>query len=76
MLSRLSDLLGPRESATHLPNADFPVFDPDTYYSAHPGGCNFLFADGSVHFLATRIHPYTYQYLCTIAGGEAFPEDW
>jgi prepilin-type processing-associated H-X9-DG protein len=63
-------------NATHLPNADFPVFDPDTFYSYHQQGANFLFGDGSVHFLTSSINPYTYQYLCTIAGSEAFPSDW
>ena len=57
-------------NATHVPSADFPIFDPDTYYSMHPGGANFLFGDGSVHFLGSGIDPKTYQYLCTIAGGE------
>ncbi len=57
-------------NATHLPNADQPFFDPDTYYSLHTGGANFLFGDGSVHFLSSGIDPYTYQYLATIAGGE------
>jgi prepilin-type N-terminal cleavage/methylation domain-containing protein/prepilin-type processing-associated H-X9-DG protein len=63
-------------NATHLPNADFPIFDPDTFYSLHTGGANFLFGDGSVHFLNNGINPQTYQYLCTIAGGEVFPSDW
>jgi prepilin-type N-terminal cleavage/methylation domain-containing protein/prepilin-type processing-associated H-X9-DG protein len=64
-------------NATHLPSADFPIFDPDTFYSMHTGrGANFVFADGSVHFLSSGINPYTYQYLCTIAGGETFPSDW
>jgi hypothetical protein len=26
--------------------------------------------DGSVQFLTNEIDPYTYQYLCTIAGNE------
>jgi len=63
-------------NATHLPSADFPIFDPDVFYSMHTHGANFLFGDGSVHFLSSGINPYTYQYLCTIAGGEVFPSDW
>ena len=40
------------------------------YRSDHPGGCNFLFADGSVHFLTEGIDMRTYQQLSTIAGNE------
>jgi prepilin-type processing-associated H-X9-DG protein len=58
-----------------VPNADFPIYDPDTFYSMHPSGANFLFGDGSVHFLSSSINPYTYQYLATIAGGE-LANDW
>ena len=58
-------------NATHVPCADAPWFDPDTMYSMHAGrGVNFLFGDGSVTFLTQDIDPYTYQHLCTIAGGE------
>jgi prepilin-type processing-associated H-X9-DG protein len=63
-------------NGTHLPSADFPIFDPDTFYSMHsPRGANFLFGDGSVHFLSSSINPNTYQYLCTMAGGEVLG-DW
>ncbi len=61
---------------THTPNSDHPFFDPDTFWSMHVGGANFLFGDGSVHFLSSGIDPYTYQWLCTIAGGEALVGDW
>jgi len=60
---------------THLPNADNPFFDPDTFWSMHIGGANYLFGDGSVHFLTSGIDPYTYQYLMTIAGGD-LSDDW
>jgi prepilin-type processing-associated H-X9-DG protein len=63
-------------NATHLPSADFPIFDPDTFYSWHTGpGANFVFGDGSVHFLTSRIDPYTYQHLCSMAGNEVLG-DW
>jgi prepilin-type N-terminal cleavage/methylation domain-containing protein/prepilin-type processing-associated H-X9-DG protein len=58
-------------NATHVPSADFPIFDPDTFYSTHsPKGANFLFGDGSVHFLSSSIDPNTYQWMCTMDGGE------
>jgi prepilin-type N-terminal cleavage/methylation domain-containing protein/prepilin-type processing-associated H-X9-DG protein len=58
-------------NATHLPSSDLPFYDPDTFYSLHTGrGANFLFGDGSIHYLTTGIDPYTYQHMATIAGGE------
>jgi prepilin-type N-terminal cleavage/methylation domain-containing protein/prepilin-type processing-associated H-X9-DG protein len=63
-------------NATHLPSADNPFYDPDTYWSLHLGsGANFLFGDGSVHFLNQGIDANTYQWLGTIAGGEV-SDNW
>lgn len=57
-------------NSTHLPNADFPIFDPDVYYSFHVGGAHFLLCDGSVRFISSFVDGNTYQNLATIAGGE------
>jgi prepilin-type N-terminal cleavage/methylation domain-containing protein/prepilin-type processing-associated H-X9-DG protein len=57
--------------------ADGQPFDPNEWYnnhsfrSRHPGGLQFAFADGSVHFVATAINLDLYRALATIQGGEA-----
>jgi prepilin-type processing-associated H-X9-DG protein len=43
--------------------------------SMHPGGANFLFADGSVHFLKSSIAMSTYWALRTKANGEVISSD-
>jgi prepilin-type N-terminal cleavage/methylation domain-containing protein/prepilin-type processing-associated H-X9-DG protein len=43
--------------------------------SNHPGGCNFLFSDGSVHFLKSSIAINTYWALGTKGNGEVISSD-
>ena len=45
------------------------------FKSHHPGGCNFVFADGSVHFLKQSINMFTYCALGSRAGGEVISSD-
>jgi prepilin-type N-terminal cleavage/methylation domain-containing protein/prepilin-type processing-associated H-X9-DG protein len=47
----------------------------DDFYSLHPGGCNFLFCDGSVRFLKQTTDPKVYSGLSTRAGSEVINSD-
>jgi prepilin-type N-terminal cleavage/methylation domain-containing protein/prepilin-type processing-associated H-X9-DG protein len=56
-------------SRDHIPN-DQLVFDADATASFHAGGVNFLFGDGSVHYVSSSINGTAYEALLTRAGGE------
>jgi prepilin-type N-terminal cleavage/methylation domain-containing protein/prepilin-type processing-associated H-X9-DG protein len=77
----LSPTIIPINSMTDYWNADGCTVAPERYYrnysvsegfkSHHPGGANFAFADGSVHFLNQNINHQTYQYLGCRKDGQA-----
>ncbi len=52
-----------------------PQAHVEDYWSLHPGGANFLFADGSVHFLKTTINPIPWRALATRSMGEVIGAD-
>jgi prepilin-type N-terminal cleavage/methylation domain-containing protein/prepilin-type processing-associated H-X9-DG protein len=58
-------------------NADNSPIDPWNweyaygFRSAHPGGVQFAYVDGSVHFIANSVELSVYRALATIRGGEA-----
>jgi prepilin-type processing-associated H-X9-DG protein len=45
-------------------------------YSFHTGGCNAVFADGSVHFLPQATAPSVLIALATMQGGEAIASSY
>ena len=72
-----SECLGSTGVPINLPKV--PEGDPTFgayeigYSSRHSGGCNFVFADGSSHFLSQSIDAATYSALGTRAGHEPVP---
>ncbi len=63
----------PATGSIYVPNSKASMVDD--YWSLHPGGCNFLFCDGSVRFIKESVNPSTFSYLSTRAGGEVVSSD-
>jgi prepilin-type processing-associated H-X9-DG protein len=53
-----------------------PNSEVNQFYSRHPGGVNFVFADGHVLFLKTTVSAMTFRALATRAGGEVISGDF
>jgi len=59
--------------ATSSGTGDWP--DNYSFQSQHPGGTQFAFADGSVHFVEASVSIAVYRAYATIQGGEAVSLD-
>ncbi len=59
----------------HGPNSPSGLAHGDQYWSLHPGGANFLFADGSVRFIKEQVGFRIFQAVATRAGGEVLSAD-
>jgi prepilin-type N-terminal cleavage/methylation domain-containing protein/prepilin-type processing-associated H-X9-DG protein len=70
-----TQVLGPAglEDGPRTPN--HPMAHVEDYWSRHPGGVNFLYADGSVRFIKSSIHPVAYRALATRSGQEVVSSD-
>jgi prepilin-type processing-associated H-X9-DG protein len=80
MVSEASKALGPwgqGGNATIRGLANKPYINgPDGIGGSHAGGCNVLFADGSVRFISENINAETLEALATMAGGEVIGGDF
>jgi prepilin-type processing-associated H-X9-DG protein/prepilin-type N-terminal cleavage/methylation domain-containing protein len=59
----------------HGPNSPSGLAHGDQYWALHPGGANFLFADGSVRFIKEQVGFRIFQAIATRAGGEVLSAD-
>jgi prepilin-type processing-associated H-X9-DG protein len=59
----------------HGPNSPSGLAHGDQYWAMHPGGANFLFADGSVRFIKEQVGFRIFQALATRAGAEVLSAD-
>ena len=66
---------GPAGLENGLRTPDDPEAHVEDYWSIHPGGVNFLFADGAAHFIKTTIKVLAYRALATRNFGEIISAD-
>jgi prepilin-type N-terminal cleavage/methylation domain-containing protein/prepilin-type processing-associated H-X9-DG protein len=66
---------GPSPDEVWIDTPNYPKAGADDFHSLHPGGCNFLFGDGSVRFVKETIAPRVFSALATRAGGEVVSSD-
>jgi prepilin-type N-terminal cleavage/methylation domain-containing protein/prepilin-type processing-associated H-X9-DG protein len=70
-----TQILGPCGLENGPRTINNPEAHVEDYWSMHPGGANFIFADGSVHFLKSSINPIPWRALATRNWGEVISSD-
>jgi prepilin-type N-terminal cleavage/methylation domain-containing protein/prepilin-type processing-associated H-X9-DG protein len=70
-----TQILGPAGLEDGARTINNPMAHVEDYWSRHPGGANFLFGDGSVHFLKSTINATPWRALATRNGGEVISAD-
>ena len=70
-----TQVLGPVGTTDGRRTPNNPEAHVEDYWSLHPGGVNFLFADGSVHMIKNAINPMVYRALATRGMGEVVSAD-
>jgi prepilin-type processing-associated H-X9-DG protein len=63
------------QSGEHKSPGD-PTGEPDMFFSLHPGGVNFVFADAHVSFLSAETDDKVFEALSTRAGGETISDSF
>ena len=70
-----TQIMGPAGLEDGTRTINNPEAHVEDYWSMHPGGANFLFADGSVHFLKSSINPIPWRAMATRNFGEVISAD-
>jgi prepilin-type N-terminal cleavage/methylation domain-containing protein/prepilin-type processing-associated H-X9-DG protein len=70
-----TQVLGPAGLEDGNRTINNPEAHVEDYWSRHPGGANFLFSDGSVHFLKSTINPIPWRAMATRNFGEIISSD-
>jgi prepilin-type N-terminal cleavage/methylation domain-containing protein/prepilin-type processing-associated H-X9-DG protein len=63
------------QAGEHISPGD-PNGEPDMFYSLHPGGVNFVFADAHVAFLTPQLDSKVFEAMSTRAGGETITDQY
>ena len=66
---------GPAPSQPWVDVPNYKGAGADDFWSLHPGGCNFLFCDGSVRFIKETVNPRVFSFLSTRSAGEVVGSD-